>query len=126
VAPRVEDVILDQGLNFLRANASQFFISTLEPTTFAQAQSFAIASANYGAGNIFVSPPAALGGPVGRKVTSINIVGFNTATATANWWAVCSATQLLIHGTINVPTPIISGEAFNFVPLVVSIPSGFI
>ncbi|MDE5440522.1 hypothetical protein GWG65_03465 [Bradyrhizobium sp. CSA207] len=114
--------MLDGGLNALRANASQLFLSTIEPTTFAEAVSFAIGNADYGPGGIFVDPPAPWA-PNGRKLTSITMVGTVTSHAMVNWWALCSPTGLLVHGTIAAPRVMIE-SSFEFVPVVIGMPKG--
>jgi hypothetical protein len=105
------DIVLDQSLNYISTNATEYYVCTSEPTDRADAIATSVTAA------ITPSYTGPADGDVsGRKLT-IDAVSDEalTASGTVNHLALCSGTTLL-YVTTATPQPVSSGGT-------VSIPS---
>jgi hypothetical protein len=123
--PSVQSVVLDLGLLNFHNVASDIYVCSQEPTTFAEATStYSLGSKNFGAGAAVGAP--APGSPNGRKVSSTPISDGNiSGTGTATAWAVIDATNsaLLASGSLAAAQAVTSGNTFTLSTFDIRLPS---
>jgi hypothetical protein len=93
---KLEDRVLDLGLNVLDTESTHIYVCSQQPTTFAEATTtYARGFKNFGAGNAFGAPGAWASG---RKTSSVAITdGTITTTGTVACWAAVDATNSRLH-----------------------------
>ncbi len=124
---KLEDYLLDNGLNVLDTSATHIMICAGEPSDYSTSSVGAanvLGMKSFGAGGCFGSPGA--GSPNGRTVTSISVTdGTITAGGTASWWAVIDSanSRFLAHGSLSATQVVSSGNTFTLGLFTVRIPS---
>lgn len=113
----VNDIILDNGLSYLKTNADKIYINyTQQPATYTEATStYACGNKNFGAGAVFPGAIAA-GSPSGRKVTTAAVTdGSVTATQTAGWWSIVysGGSALLVANNLSASQAVTNGNTFT-------------
>jgi hypothetical protein len=115
--PKLEDRVLDLGLNVLDTESTAIYIvsSATEPTTYALATSGAgsLGYKSFGAGAVFGSPAAV--GTTGRSVSSAQVTdGTIVTSGTAAWWAIVAAASTLhAHGSLSANQVVAAGNTFT-------------
>jgi len=117
--PAVADVILDGGLNALRAACDRIVVCDQEPLSFADVATYAI-------GACVLTPGAVFGAPQpfanGRVITTVPpLAGATDRTATATFWAGCSSTQLLVRYPLVAGYPLTQGVNWSLAPVGVAL-----
>jgi len=123
---RLENRVLDFGLNVLDTEATHIVICASEPTDYSLCSVGAANSLGYkdfGAGSAFGSP--ASHSVNGRYVASTAITdGTIVTTGTAGWWAAIDTvnSRLLAHQALSASTGVTSGNNFTMATFNIRIP----
>lgn len=123
---RVEDRVLDLGLNVLDTESTAIYICAAgsEPTTIAIATgaTSSLGFKSFGAGGVFGSPGAGAG--TSRKVSSSSVSdGTIVSSGTAAWWAVIATGSLHAHGSLASNQVVTAGNTFTLSSFDISIPN---
>lgn len=127
MAPRVEDRVLDLGLNVLDTESTAIYICAngSEPTSIAIATgaTSALGFKSFGAGALFGAPAAQ--GSTARKVTSASVSdGTITTSGTAAWWAAIASGTLHAHGSLASNQVVSAGNSFTLAAFDIIMPNG--
>lgn len=127
MAPKVEDRVLDLGLNVLDTESTAIYICAQgsEPTTIAIATgaTSSLGFKSFGAGGAFGSPAAGAG--TSRKVSSTSVSdGTINSSGTAAWWAVIATGSLHAHGSLASNQVVTAGNTFTLSSFDITIPNG--
>lgn len=119
MAAYLNDLVLDDGLNYIDTNATHLYICSTQPTTYAEA------SSTYKLGTkatITVSAPAN-GDTSGRKVTVSAITdGTVDTNGTANSYAITSGSVLIASQLLSSTQAVTAGNSFSIGPIDIEIP----
>ena len=111
---KLEDRVLDLGLNVLDTEATHIYVNSQQPTTYAEATTTYVRGfKNFGAGAGFGSPGAWTSG---RKVSSVAITdGTITTTGTVACWSAVDAANSRLHaaGDLTGGGAVTAGQAFS-------------
>src|SRR6516165_11392663 len=111
---KLEDRVLDLGLNVLDTEATHIYVKSQQPTTYAEATTtYVCGYKNFGAGAGFGSPGAWTSG---RKVSSVAITdGTITTTGTVACWSAVDAANSRLHaaGDLTGGGAVTAGQAFS-------------
>lgn len=127
MAPRVEDRVLDLGLNVLDTESTAIYICALnsEPTSIAIATgaTSSLGYKSFGAGGVFGAPAAS--GVTARKVSSASVSdGTIVSSGTAAWWAVIASGTLHAHGSLASNQAVTAGNSFTLGTFDIIMPNG--
>ena len=111
---KLEDRVLDLGLNVLDTEATHIFVNSQQPTTFTQAvATYGLGYKSFGAGSAFGAPGAWTSG---RKTSSVAITDgtITTAGTVACWSAVDNTnSRLLAAGDLTGGGAVTAGQSFS-------------
>jgi hypothetical protein len=111
---KLEDRVLDLGLNVLDTEATHIFVNSQQPTTFTQAvATYGLGYKAFGAGSAFGAPGAWTNG---RKTSSVAITdGTITTTGTVACWSAVDNTnsRLLAAGDLTGGGAVTVGQSFS-------------
>jgi len=115
MAGKCNDWVLDNGLTAFKNAATDIYLCSQEPTSFADATTtYALGHKTFGAGNTLTGPFAR--SPNGRKVTTTAITdGTVTGGGTASRWAIVDTvnSRLLVDNDLASAQAVTAGNVFS-------------
>jgi hypothetical protein len=120
----LNDLILVNGLAYLKTHADTIYACDVLPETFADLAAAALASYYLGAGSVFPAAPAS-GEPSGQQLTSAPTLNTTViTTGLMGFWAIADAANsvLLAAGPLASPETVTAGNAIAFSSIVVRLP----
>jgi len=114
MAGKCNDYVLDNGLVALKNVASDIYLLSQQPMTFADIATYGLARKNWGAGNAVTGPFART--PDGRKVTTVAVTdGAVTGSGTATRWAIVDTpnSRLLVDNDLAASQGVTAGNVFS-------------
>lgn len=106
--------VLDNGLSLMQADATDIFVLSAQPVTYADVATYALGHKTFGAGSTLTGPTA--GVPTGsRKVSTVAVNnGTITANGTAGYYAIVDTvnSRVLAAGPLSATQGVTSGNAF--------------
>lgn len=110
---KLEDRVLDLGLNVLDTETTHIHVCSAQPTSYSDTLTKTLGNKNWGAGNAFGAPGAWASG---RKTSSVAITdGSITTSGTVACWAAVDATNTRLHaaGDLSGGGVVTAGQAFS-------------
>jgi len=110
---KLEDRVLDLGLNVLDTETTHIHVCSAQPTSYSDLLTKTLGNKNWGAGNAFGVPGAWTSG---RKTSSVAITdGSITTSGTVACWAAADATNTRLHaaGDLSGGGAVTAGQAFS-------------
>lgn len=121
----INNTVFDQGLNYIRANATTLYLCVALPTDYASIAALSIGSFSPGAGNLFVGAAAA-SSPSGRQITSIAATNVAiTVTGRLSFWVAADDVHsaLLAGGAMQSPQIVENSSIISLAPVTVRMPN---